>query len=71
MATILEQYDTLLSNLNKQLARGGMSYGEAVIVDDLISILAAVQSEAAGEPKPRPPSLVATPQPPRARQAAR
>ena len=39
MPTEMEQYDTLVANLKQQLARGGMSYAEAVIVDDIISIL--------------------------------
>ena len=34
MSTEMEQYDTLVANLKQQLARGGMSYDEAVIVDD-------------------------------------
>ncbi len=62
MPTEAEQYDTLLANLRQQLARGGMSYAAAVIVDDIISILVGVQSEVAGEPQapdraaPRRPS---------------
>ena len=62
MPTEMEQYDTLVANLKLQLARGGMSYAEAVVVDDIISILAAVRSHAGEEPKtpdrsaPQPPS---------------
>ncbi len=51
MPTEAEQYDTLVANLRKKLARGGMSYAEAVIVEDIISVLVSVQSEGAGEPK--------------------
>ncbi len=62
MPTEMEQYDTLVANLKKQLAQGGMSYAEAVVVDDIISILAVVRSHAGEEPKmpdrpaPQPPS---------------
>ena len=45
MPTEMEQYDTLVANLKQQLARGGMSYDEAVIVDDIISILVGVRSQ--------------------------
>ena len=50
MPTEMEQYDTLVANLKQQLARGGMSYDEAVVVDDIISILATVRSQTREEP---------------------
>ena len=61
MPTEMEQYDILAANLKQQLAQGGMSYAEAVVVDDIISILAVVRSHAGGpnlpdRPAPQPPS---------------
>ena len=50
MPTEMEQYDTLVANLKQQLERGGMSYDEAVIVDDIISILGGVRSQTREEP---------------------
>ena len=41
----MEQYDTLVTNLKEQLARGGMSYAEAVVVDDIISILVGSRTQ--------------------------
>ena len=62
MPTEMEQCDTLVANLKQQLARGGMSYYEAVVVDDIISILATVRSQTGEELEtpdraaPQPPS---------------
>ena len=47
MSKELKQFDQLIGHMKRQLANGGMSYMEAVIVDDLISILEHVRSRAA------------------------
>lgn len=45
-----QQFDRLIGHMKRQLASGRMTYVEAVIVDDLISILEDVRSRAAQQP---------------------
>ncbi len=47
MSNELKQFDQLIGHMKRQLASGGMTYVEAVIVDDLISILEDFRSRAA------------------------
>ncbi len=47
MSNELKQFDQLIAHMKRQLASGGMTYVEAVIVDDLISILEDFRSRAA------------------------
>ena len=46
MSNELKQFDQLIGHMKRQLADGGMTYVEAVIVDDLISILEDFRSRA-------------------------
>ena len=45
LSSELKWIDQLMTHLQGQLARGGMGYDEAVIVDDFISILTAAAEE--------------------------
>ncbi len=47
MSTEVKKFDQLIGHMKRQLATGGITYAEAVIVDDLISILEHVRSRAA------------------------
>ena len=46
MSNELKQFDQLIGHMKRQLADGRMTYVEAVIVDDLISILEDFRSRA-------------------------
>ncbi len=53
LSSELKRIDHIMARLQEQLAHGEMGYDEAVVVDDLISILAAAAEELKTRPSNR------------------